>query len=550
MTNTFQMCTSFSLICLVFGYLELPKDKGADLKNCVAQTIQNIFGQEKTLMFVTDTGGNFAFPDVVRNPYAIINSKFLIHYRSPMQIDQNYVHVPKKITVLFIAPFMSSNNERVIFKKLWRAGYENVALIIYERSYKPTIFYSDPYATVNRCKQEVEDLVIGDCISTTKYQFKKNRFSKYPNCNIFINLPNNLLLTKHLVYRFHRLVMLLKSALKYLNTSHFSTEISHDSSFQLHQGNIHLFKSRKWDIVPYFQNDAIYVVPSPSKISPMIVLKNVFKSIVWILVFLVFVCTSLTWWLLDKYYLKNEISFVIFNIYSITLLGSIYKVPLQPPLRLIFIAYVIYSIHIQTAFTSNLIQLLTVPQYEPHIQTLEDLADSKLPILTTDTTFHSIRKTECSTKLCSRIYDQFQVVPDIGNVSFYISDHNCFFIDMDRFNTIGFFLRDRLHNFKDNRFSSYFLYVFGTYETSNFFNTFKNLIQSLSEMGDDERNYKFFQEESRIYQRYRSKRLNQTTTSAVVITLEHVCSPFAVWGLMLFSALMIFILEVIIYNCR
>ncbi|KAF5279948.1 hypothetical protein FQR65_LT15130 [Abscondita terminalis] len=563
---TTQVFAIFLLIFQVFAYF----DDDADLKNCVAQTIENVFGHEKTLMFVTDVGGNFAFPDVIQNPYAIINTKFsnldnvssfisndinlVMHYLPTMKFSPNYKHFPKKITLLFIIPINNADHIGNTFKRLWRDGYENFVVIVYGTSYKPTILYSDPYAIVNRCKEEVEYLITGDCTKKAKYPFKKIQLGKYPYCNLYMNISQGLIKAQNKLSRISRFGTILEMTLKYLNLSFVSTIVSNDSTFTLEQGSINIFHPNQRAFVLYFQDSANYIVPPPVLISPLIVLKIVFKPLVWILVFVVFVCSSLAWWLFDKYYTKQTSS-AIFNVYSITVLGSVDKVPLQPPLRIIFIAYVIYSIHVQTAFTSNLVQFFTVPQYEPHIQTLEDLADSKLSIITNDDIYKFVRNGEYLSPLYSTIFNKFQVsnFTVITDALFYNKfDDKCVFLDADRLNGITLFSENILYYFIDNRFSSYFVYVFSSKYPSNFFNSFENLVQMLNENGDFDRSYKRFKAQSQVYRRYRNKAyFNQTITEdKVVISLEHVCSPFAIWGLGLFLALLVFILEVVIYKCN
>ncbi|KAF5284169.1 hypothetical protein FQR65_LT00169 [Abscondita terminalis] len=554
--------SSYFLYAFAFGYLKLTINEDADLKNCVARTIENVFGHEKTLMFVTDVGGNFVLPDVIRNPYAIINSKIsslgnvssfisndinlVIHYRQSMYFEANYMHIPKKVTLLVIVPFHRGNDIRNVFKNIWPA-FENMVVIMYETDYKPTILYSDPYAEANKCKQAVSDFTISNCTCERKYEFQKYRLGKYPYCSVLINLSDTLLKNQKYLCRISRLGSILKSTANYLNISLISTAvaISHVSAFRLEQNRIDCFLSKKYAVIPYFQDDGVYIVPSPKIISPMIVLKNVFKPVVWILIFVFVGCTSFVWWLFDKYY-KNKSSAII-NVYSITLLGSIDKVPLQSSLRLIFIAYVTYSIHIQTAFTSTLIQLLTVPQYEPHIKTLENLADSNLSIITTSHLYDSIRNTENLNTLYLKIFNKFHVIPDsdIRKILDSNFDRNCIFFNSDLFNGFSLFSENKFYYFKDNRFSSYFQYVFASNQHSNFFNSFNNLVQILFETGDADRTVKQFEEQTRLYHRYRKKNyLNQFVEDKVVITLKHLCSPFLIWGLGLFSAFVVFIFEV------
>ncbi|KAF5271082.1 hypothetical protein FQR65_LT00501 [Abscondita terminalis] len=447
------MFTLFLLIVQVFAYLELPKNEYEDIKKCVAQTIENIFGHEKTLLFLTSPGGSVTFPDVTQNPHAIINSAFasgsnftsilsnefnlVAHNHQSQRFPKVPMHVPINVTLVYITPIKDVNDVPRWFASLWSNGFENIALIVYGTNFIPKIFYSDPFAPASRCKQIVGDLSIGDCASKTKYQFNKGRLRKYHYCTLAVNVNDDDFRWFKKYARVTQLVHILKNAEIHLNISIRSSYTTQDAIFKIFQSKMNYFLSRTCVMTPYFRNDIVYVVPPPKLIPRMIVLKIVFKPNLWVAVCVVFLCSSVVWWLFDKYYLKKSTSSAIFDVFSITLSGSIDKVPLQSPLRLIFVAYVIYSIHIQTAFTSNLVTLLTIPQYESHIRTLEELADSNLPIATNYNLMDMIRGLENLNTLYLTIYNNFKVASgdEIVEIMLYrSSNHSCVLLESDNFN--------------------------------------------------------------------------------------------------------------------
>ncbi|KAF5284643.1 hypothetical protein FQR65_LT13474 [Abscondita terminalis] len=250
----------------------------------------------------------------------------------------------------------------------------------------------------------------------------------------------------------------------------------------------------------------------------------VFKRNLCMVVFIAFIFTATVWWLVEKFYVQSSLSSVFLKVYSITISGSINAVPFRPPLRAIFITYVVYSIHIQTAFTSNLIQLFTIPQYEPHVSTLEDLAVSNLSVVTSNDIYMSNRDAQHLNKMYSTIYERVKNASgkDLSKLLQYKNLNQCILLNSDRFISIQTAFQKKFYYFKDNRLTGNFWYAFGE---SGFSDTIIKLFK------DNRHRYNF-----------RSKTYSNQT---VVITLKHVCSPFAIWGLGLFLALIILLLKIV-----
>ncbi|KAF5282115.1 hypothetical protein FQA39_LY17688 [Lamprigera yunnana] len=142
------------------------------------------------------------------------------------------------------------------------------------------------------------------------------------------------------------------------------------------------------------RNVFLLTVPPPKMINPMDVFKIVFKTHVWLLIFFTFVLTSIIWWLISWCNWGTSFTDALLKVYSLTIFSAMDKIPSIVSLRFIFIAYVLYAIHIQSIFTSNLVKLLTNTHFEPIIETLEQLAEAGLPILTVNSQIYHFRNTE------------------------------------------------------------------------------------------------------------------------------------------------------------
>ncbi|KAF5307466.1 hypothetical protein FQR65_LT06821 [Abscondita terminalis] len=383
------------------------------LKNCVAHTIENIFEEDKSVLFISSVGGEYAFPDRIKNPYVIRNTDGLTYPNGIDKIFSNQenvvLHLVKKSDLLlistikkmfgrqqknsylYITPFNNLSEIKQIFELLWRSCVLNLVVIGYENNGNPTVFTSDQYALANKCGSKFEYYVISDCNSTIKHKFPKV-LRKYPHCNLVDGRSDDINIPLNLIERF-----LLKTIADTLNMSLYKD--THTGSFG---SSLYIYAyAAGTDLrtvtvtLPYYYDDLIWSIPPPRRISPLTVLKLVFKPLVWVFIMVAFIIMSLVWWLFSKFNMLYTTTFVdsIFKVYSMTLF-----------------AYVIYAIHIQTAFTSKLVQILTIPQYEPSIQNLKDLADSDLSILATNNMYKWISNVDTKHAVHKTIYILLTIV--------------------------------------------------------------------------------------------------------------------------------------------
>ncbi|KAF5302092.1 hypothetical protein FQR65_LT08642 [Abscondita terminalis] len=105
----------------------------------------------------------------------------------------------------------------------------------------------------------------------------------------------------------------------------------------------------------------------------------------WILIVIVFVLILIIWWLslilhkLNAH--KLETFFESFSQITSLLFGvALPVIPKPICIKFIILPYLLYTIHIQTAYTSDMINNLVIPQYEHNINNIDDLAKSDFPI--------------------------------------------------------------------------------------------------------------------------------------------------------------------------
>ncbi|KAF5301864.1 hypothetical protein FQR65_LT08696 [Abscondita terminalis] len=487
------------------------------LKNCVAHTIQNIFDKNKPLLFLSDVGGAFPFPDAITNPYAIANKRDSIRpddfdriFSNDGNIVAHFVNGSEFYTfslliqllnrqlensLLFITRVGSVNEFERIFKRLWQWNFYNVAVIGYTQTNADKRFSITSWASATR-RKNLSSVAFGGGTQTV------NSLLENP-VNDFTNIIRP---SQHVNF----------------NTEPITIVYTH------------------------LYTVCLWCVPPPKRISPLLVLKIIFKPLVWLLIVLAVCLTSLGWWLVYNLFRKtSEIGWsdIFFDVYSITMLASTTRVPVRSALRYAFISYVVYVIHIQAAFTSNLVNILTIPQYEAQIKNLKDLADSNLPILVSEDTNRWLRHIEIKNPLYKTIHDRFVVL----NMSSYVSsvrmkystNHTSLWFS-DDFKTFGrnYQIMSDFY-FIDNSISGTIRYVFYGYSKVNLWPAFNLGVTSLIETGIvDHFNKLFVQIDEEDDWEYDSK--------TTVITIKHLCSVFVLWGLGLLLAFLVFLIELLV----
>ncbi|XP_031352337.1 uncharacterized protein LOC116177490 [Photinus pyralis] len=102
------------------------------------------------------------------------------------------------------------------------------------------------------------------------------------------------------------------------------------------------------------------------------------------MIMVAFLVTTIVWWCIlswNKRHLNLEnLAIAATDVSSLTILALIANVPGGFALRCLLSTYLIYIIHINCGFTSNLIKVLTVTRYQHQINSLEELADTNLSI--------------------------------------------------------------------------------------------------------------------------------------------------------------------------
>ncbi|KAK4878842.1 hypothetical protein RN001_011348 [Aquatica leii] len=409
-------------LTLTVGFVIIKDEKVENVKSCVQQSIKNIFGEDDTLLFIFDDVDRYIFSYNINNPSIIIDmsrenkfvnetsigrqQNYVIHSRSynTLLLTLTKLYVTKiwknnKMPlrkVLFVTPIFENETFSKVIRTYWSIKVLNLVILTYDLNEKNStmrLMVSDPQAVQNQCQTKANLINTYSCNESNLIKFPRI-LRKYENCFLTIHsmvrwsnkYPSRLLFTT---------AYILKTIREYLN---MSITLKKETDAWLEED---LFR-----LVMNFYNE----VPAPKRIPQMETLKLVFKQTVWIFILVSFILTSVMLWCIDKYAFpsnQHSLGYYFLEVFSITILGITTSKRLLPFLQFIFISYAIYSIHIQAVFTGKLITLLTIPQFEHQIESLQELSDSNNSIVTYISTLCSDNPDKNDNKIYRKIKTKF-----------------------------------------------------------------------------------------------------------------------------------------------
>ncbi|KAF5284956.1 hypothetical protein FQA39_LY16911 [Lamprigera yunnana] len=394
------------LVCDFSDLALIPPTRQRDNVRLCMERIIDVYGDDATTilsMYGDKTKRNF-LPHPMQVPMININMDRKVHklnYQprkeliiidaenmkggviNEMGIWSNVHHLKRKL--VFLWPIEAHYQEKEAFRTIWQFEILDAVVLVYDyssRSDFTEVVVSNRLHPLNRCGDVVANMSRFSCD-----QIKRNRkqkfFRNYSKCRLtyhydlqFEHVNNEL----HYITKFF-ISEIVTSLNLTLSKKHKSTATTKSDHYILMLSVIRSCAFERMFCGKIFTRGFnVWTIPSPKRLGSLEVFRLIFKWDTWILIFLSFIFTCLVWWAISTCRRSTNFSSTVLDVYSITLTGAINNVPNCFSLRCLFLTYVIYAIHIQTGFTGNLVQLLTVPQYSV-IKTVEELADSNLPIL-------------------------------------------------------------------------------------------------------------------------------------------------------------------------
>ncbi|KAF5297963.1 hypothetical protein FQR65_LT09874 [Abscondita terminalis] len=530
-----------ALFFIVYRIVGSANPTPPNFDKCVVKTIHKVFANNVSLIYVCD--GKMKFPVVDENPRIVLDARHRFYVPSTYRnYSQNYVIVAYDLNTL-IDTFRAILRSRLWHEKLTPAG--KFLLITFEEDIvgKVKTFWYFGMINLVVLVYDFKGVMIDDCFTSTPVQMPKI-LRKYTNCNAtYVTTGSDQTDIKLLGL----VNVLLNTVVNKLNVSLRTIDrMNKNYTFDLFTISLLIHKSlaNNMHTSTIFSDRMVWIVPFPHRISDLEIMQVTFKNIVWILILVTFVSASLTWWLITKMLTNNSsITEAFLKVYSITLFGSVDKFDLFRSMRCLFLAYVLYSIHIQTAFTSKLIEVLTIPQYEPTIKTITELSDANHTIVILKA-YHDyfFEHEEPDNVLYNKIKNKFEVlnyrdyaaeVTDLKtyrNKAVLLSTN-----ELDVLTTV--FLKD-FFTFQEQTFMSGIQYVLVGNSGSYLIKTIDQLISYLVETGILDHISKNIKYEIHI----KREKIDENATK---LSLQHLYVVFVFWGVGLSLSTVVIIFELV-----
>ncbi|KAF5301306.1 hypothetical protein FQR65_LT08925 [Abscondita terminalis] len=562
--NSYFAETLFYLISVLVESATTERDQ---LKICFDNIIRNNFDPQEIVYFFKMGNDNTTFVDGTNHPYIIVDlmksvTKFknYMDYKPiivtdlrltyPIHFFQAFAHSKlwsafSSVKATYII-FTKSPTVSPLFAYCWQMGIVNLVIISYSKyqhNYNIRVYTGDPQTAENWCEEKAVIISEQKCSSTIRIRLPKT-LRKFPNCKIIFGRSSH---HDFLLLKSHSVNFMIGEIVKYLNASLIIVKnkgLTHKFSLMLTSFDDYVH-GRQSQVVLY--DDFVWVVPAPKKLYPIEVLKIVFKNNVWLSILVAYWIISIFWWLVLKLSSSNsDFSSVLLTVYSLTLFGSSHQTPSILGLKFIFIFYIVYSIHIQTGFTCNLINILTVPQFEKQINTLEELLKSNLSVIID----HSLYEKYFSQKsdhddLYSKIRKKM-VNYSAQNFKKFIYDNETYtkysyFHIRDEVESLQVFLNTTIYKFVDNSITNSRKISIVLPFFSYFAETLFDLINIFIDTGLHDHlinEIAFFQKLSMV------SSFKASDEDNVVLNLEHLTFPFVFWIVGLILAMFVFIAEI------
>ncbi|KAF5294119.1 hypothetical protein FQA39_LY13490 [Lamprigera yunnana] len=384
------------IVRIVSSKLEIIENTD-ELTSCVSTVSRLIFDEGNTIYFISDNDNLQIFPKSygyinininksILNLKQLYGQNFIIHVEDASLNDTINQMTSSSIWYQRRSPkgrfiiVTTQTNIQQLFVTLWDHILINAVVVLHQKGTNATILMSNPHAPGNKCGTYVENYYSEKCEKVKIISFLKP-FRSFNGCTLEIltiknvfNLPGNY---------FQRLIKIMENKLN------VTTKPMRDVN-NLLTSKLFLFLFYNYALHNVFERginmlalNVMWIVPVADEKSALKALTSIFQLDLWLFVLGSFTVIVIFWTLVVKCYNKSiDFSGIFLKVYHMTLMGSLHQIPKYTTLKYIFLTYIVYAVHIQSIYTSNLVRILTIAQYEKQISNIYDLADSDLPIYT------------------------------------------------------------------------------------------------------------------------------------------------------------------------
>ncbi|KAF5271327.1 hypothetical protein FQA39_LY08125 [Lamprigera yunnana] len=376
----------------------IQKEASSDYENCYLHVIRHNFKEEDTLNFVTSGNADKFLFGLLNNPYVVVNieNEVLLKLQSARNFiifaenDLSLLNLMTRLKNSTIWDNLHSSkgkfliitfaeNLSKVFEILWQSRIIDIIVLV--PSYNTgsnTLYMSDPFQDGNQCGNS-SSIILNQTCTGCIIKLVEIPVKNLGKCNIsFYNFYVQLPPVQHILK-----LILTDLALNlngtfspYNQARYYNHSIAICAYF-----NDKFYHAEKSKVV--YRQNWVWITPLPVRIFPVETITALFRMEVWILTALIFVFTIITWWLaltlkISWDFSKLSLSFI--DITSLTLCGTISRIPKTKILCYIFFVYSLYVLLIQTAFKTNLIYELTLPKYSGVLSNAKEIIELKFSV--------------------------------------------------------------------------------------------------------------------------------------------------------------------------
>ncbi|KAF5305855.1 hypothetical protein FQR65_LT07594 [Abscondita terminalis] len=355
----------------------------------VTNLIDKIFTKDDTLIFIFDKIVELELPKVVKNDYAIarlhlssqetVSATIQFSY-SKAFFNSKYSKIRK---YLIIINDKNLTNVNAVFDRLWTQNVRRIVVLTYNTDNEVfEVHTSDPLHEENSCGKKSK--IVHSEFYTENASIKYASVYRNINKCMLWNEVDSVEKAYPLYIFFDKVFHVIAKEINgsYHGWTEPNPKINVPNTvtlrITLENENTPIFYYEKFDVLPSGVGNPIYfVIKSGKEIPPIKVLVMIFTVKLWIFIILAYVSTSITVWIIAscdrKQFIVWQLANIFLDVLSATLWGWLSFKPKESKIRCIFICYLFYHIHVYTAFTSNLITILTTPQFDRGISNLQEL---------------------------------------------------------------------------------------------------------------------------------------------------------------------------------
>ncbi|KAF5273860.1 hypothetical protein FQA39_LY00975 [Lamprigera yunnana] len=537
--NSVILYTSILNLILCINADLILEETGIDYNNCLLHLIKEFFKKDDTLCFVTSENYKFPFGELT-NPYIVIDSRKPILLK--MEYTRNFVILTEsafslrnELYLLQNSNLWSPSNSRrakflvitytrrwfEIFNLFWNRMIMDVIMLVPSYHKGHLVYMSNLWSNGFYCAKSSTPITRNQHCLEDLNKLVKMPITNFGGCLLHFNINSITwkMEKKALDFLMNALKIYLNFTIHYGNSNKYPLQVTLNGNYE-HQDTTKVI----------FQTDWIWVTAAPIRVFHFGTITSLFQKEVWLLTGLVFLITVLAWWLptvlsitTNKF---SQFCNLFIEVTSLTILGTISFIPDMRILRYIFLIYSFYALILQTAFNSNLIQVLTLPHYSHTITSAKEIIESNMSVYVSDLMYHKVlRDTNSSAIAFSKLKKQLLISDNYSHSFDFIYNFRNAALLIPTVDFLEMSEKKKFNTFTDN-------YIV---------DSINEIITLFTESGIYKRHIEGINQVSREY---------TNVEQFVPLNLQHLSFVFALYIVGILLAVFVFLLEHICYLYR